>query len=156
SPSLHGIAARFSPDLTLDFGPFRDVLWVPLSLAPAVVLTLQAIDGYRPLVDQSRTRVLLGALVAPLVGLGAIAVVLFALHEVTVSRLFIFLFTFLSMVGLCTCRMGLRAYRIRRLASGFYARHLVLAGPSDALGWMAAHLQRLSVPEQCQVVGYLS
>jgi exopolysaccharide biosynthesis polyprenyl glycosylphosphotransferase len=156
SPAMAGAVAVLSPQLGGEYRPLNEVLWVLLILAPATVLCLQATGAYRPILLQSRTRIVVSTLVSPLVGLGAVTVVLFTLRSPSWSRLFIFSFTLFGAVSLCAYRLTLRSYRARRVASGFYARNVVLIGPTASLVWMAEHLAQTMSREQFRVLGYLA
>ncbi len=156
SPAMAGAVAVLSPQLGGDYRPFNEVLWVLLILAPATMLCLQAMGAYRPILLQSRTRIVVSTVLSPSVGLGAVTLVLFTLRSPSWSRLFIFSFTVLGSFALCGYRLALRSYRSRRVASGFYARNVVLIGPMASVQWIAEHLERTTSRQQYQVLGYLS
>jgi exopolysaccharide biosynthesis polyprenyl glycosylphosphotransferase len=136
--------------------PLDETSWVLLVMVAVTLLCVQSAGGYRPLVRQSRTRLIVVSIVAPLAGLGTIALVLFALRSIAWSRLFIFLVTLLSVVELCAARLLLRWYRAQRIASGFYARNLVLIGPPQVLGWLSTHVANNTSRSEYDVIGYLS
>jgi exopolysaccharide biosynthesis polyprenyl glycosylphosphotransferase len=94
-------------------------------------------------------------ILAPLMGLGAIAIVLFALRTPTWSRVFIFLFTGFGMVFPTACRLTIRSYQMRRIRSGIYARNVVLVGPSRSVDAIADYLSRTTTTAFYQIVGYL-
>jgi exopolysaccharide biosynthesis polyprenyl glycosylphosphotransferase len=121
---------------------------------PLTLLAIQALGGYLPLVQQSRTRIAVCAVIAPIIGLGGIAVVLFALRSPNWSRLLIFCFTALCSVFIGTYRYALRWYRLRRIASGFYARNILLIGPTQALEWLSIYFSGIA-PLHYRVTGYL-
>ncbi|MEO8257207.1 MAG: sugar transferase [Acidobacteriota bacterium] len=148
--------ALLSPELTSEFRPLHEVAWVLLVMTAVTVLCIQALGGYRPLVRQSRTRVVLTAIVAPLVSISIITLILFTLRSTSWSRLFIFLFTALSALEFGTYRMLLRWYRARRTASGFYARNVILTGPMRAMTWLSAHVAEHTSPAEYNVIGYLN
>ena len=145
-----------SPELTSDYRPLHEVFWVLLVMTAVIVLCVQAMGGYRPLVQQSRTRVVLTAVVAPLVSVGTITLILFTLRSTSWSRLFIFLFTALSAFELGTYRLLLRWYRAKRIASGFYARNVILTGPMRTMAWLSTHVAGHTSPAEYDVIGYLS
>ncbi|HMC75873.1 MAG TPA: sugar transferase [Vicinamibacterales bacterium] len=155
-------AAWFAPWATVlaadPAGAFRspqDMAWVLLVMSALVILSLQALSAYRPLAMQSRAQVALSTIGSPVAGLCGIALVLFALRNPSWSRFFIFLFTGLSIVALSTIRFTLRWYHLRRIASGFYARYVVLAGSARIVDAVAEYLQRTTTPAHYQVMGYL-
>ena len=153
---LRGWIALLSPTVGGEFRALADVAWALPVMAAVTLLCIQQVGGYRPLVSQSRTRLILTSAVAPLVGLGTLALLLFALRSDNWSRLFIFLFITLTMAGLCSYRLVLRWYRSHRIASGFYARNVMLVGPTSALGWLSAHVANNTARSEYDVVGYLS
>jgi|SRR4051812_26576135 exopolysaccharide biosynthesis polyprenyl glycosylphosphotransferase len=138
-----------------EFRPMSELAWVLAIMSTTVVLVFQATGGYRQLSDQSRTEVLLSAILAPVFGLGAIALIPFSLRNPQWSRVFIFTFTALSILWITGYRVVLRWYQLRRLMSGFYARHVVLVGSGPAVTWMADYLRRTTRPSQYQLVGWL-
>ena len=144
-----------SPDASGDVRPLGEVAWMLYVMAAVVVLGIQASGGYRPLTLQTRTHVALGGIVSPLLGLGAIALIPFSLRNPLWSRVFTFTFTGLSMVALTSYRLLIRWYQLRRLRSGIYARHVVLAGSASAAAWVADYLRRTTTAAQYQVVGRL-
>ena len=127
-----------------------------LVMAAVSVLCVQGVGGYRPLVLQSRTRLVLTSVVATLVGLSTITLIVFAFRSVAWSRLFIFLFTLISAMELSGYRMFLRWYRAKRIASGFYARSVIVIGSVPALGWLSRHVADHTSRAEYDIVGYLS
>jgi exopolysaccharide biosynthesis polyprenyl glycosylphosphotransferase len=148
--------ALLSPEVAGEFRPIQEAVWVLLVMTPAMLLTIQAMGGYRPLGEQSRTRIVLSATVAPIVSLSMITLILFTLKSPSWSRLFIFLFTAISAVELGAYRLLLRWYRARRIASGFYAKNVVFIGPRDAMSWLPAHVVRHTSPGDYVLLGYMS
>jgi exopolysaccharide biosynthesis polyprenyl glycosylphosphotransferase len=145
------LAVDFSGELPA----MQELAWLLYVMSVCVVFGLHAMSAYRPLVTQTRTHVVLTGIVAPAAGLGAIALILFALRSPMWSRLFIFLFTGLVGGFLTGYRLGLRWYQVRRIASGFYARNVVLVGSPRAVERIAQYLQRTTLPTHYRVLGYL-
>jgi exopolysaccharide biosynthesis polyprenyl glycosylphosphotransferase len=154
--ALRGWIAILSPESGGAFRSFSESSWMLLVMFFVAVLCVQSVGGYRPLVAQSRTRLVLTSIVAPLVGLSTITLVLFAVHTTSWSRLFIFVFTLLSIVQLCGSRLLLRWYRAQRIASGFYARNVVLIGPLQALAWLSTYVANNTSRSEYDPIGYLS
>jgi len=144
-----------SPETRGEFGPITELLWVLLVMAVVTLLGVQLLGGNRSLVAQSRTRIVVTTIVAPVVGLSTITLILFTLKTPNWSRLFIFLFAATSGVALCTYRLFLRSYRRRRIASGVYAKSVILMGPTSAMAWLSDHMARNTSPAEYNVVGYL-
>src|SRR5262249_6262238 len=69
-----------------DFRPFDEMLGVLAILAPATLMSIDMLGGYRTLLRQSRTRVALTTLVAPVLGVSAFTFVLFVFRLERVSR----------------------------------------------------------------------
>jgi len=153
---FHRWVQLLAPEAGLEFRPLGAVAWMLLVGAPVTFLVFQSAGGYRPLAQQSRTQVVLTAIAASLASAASITLVLFAQRGPTGSRLRIFLFTFVSIVLLAGYRLLLRWYRSHRIASGFYARKLVLIGPPATLGRLSSHIGHTIPASEYDVVGYLS
>jgi exopolysaccharide biosynthesis polyprenyl glycosylphosphotransferase len=155
--TIQAWALAFSPELRPAFGmrPIGEALWVLPVMAAATILFMQSVDGYRPLVWQSRTRLVLTSFLAPLIGLGTLTVILFALQSGRWSRLFLFLFALFSVLALASYRLLLRWYRDRRFASGYYARSIVFVGGSHALGRLATHIAATVARTRYDMLGFL-
>lgn len=139
----------------LEEQPFSAVAWMFVVMAPITLLFVNLLGGYRPLLAQSRTRVVVASLFAPLAGVGTVAVVLFALRLQHVSRLMVFSFALLSAAGFLLHRTILRAYKRRRLLAGAYVQEVVLIGPTHAVEQLATYFDR-HVPKMLyRVAGYL-
>jgi exopolysaccharide biosynthesis polyprenyl glycosylphosphotransferase len=119
------------------FHPLSDVLWIPLVMIPVTLLSMQLVGGYGALLQQSRTRVVLSSVVAPLVGLSAVTLLLVAVRIQETSRGFIFSLALLTMIAFLGYRSALRAYKNRRLRAGHYVRNVVIVASSD-------HAERVS------------
>jgi exopolysaccharide biosynthesis polyprenyl glycosylphosphotransferase len=152
---LHDWVLALSPDAAGEFRPMHEMVWVLCVMIAVVVLGLQSAGAYRPLPSQTRTQVILSGILSPLVGLGAIALIPFSLRTPQWSRVFIFTFAAMSIVWLTSYRLIIQWYQLRRIGSGFYARHIVLAGSSPAVAWMAEYLRRTTSSAHYQVVGTL-
>ncbi len=135
--------------------PLSERLWVLLVLAPLTIFWLEAAGNYRPMLQQSRARVLVGGLLAPFGALSVLALVLLAVTDAPPGRLFLFSFTLVSAVLLAGYRSLVRLYYKRRQAAGYYHKNVVLAGPTDSVEWMARYLARYPVSDEYRVAGYL-
>lgn len=118
------------------FDPILAFVWMLVLTIPAYVLVMTVLGGYRPLVVQSLTRVVLTSLAAPLAALSVLALVLWAVQGPSPSRLLWSLFALTAAAALIGYRLALRTYFRRRLASGAYARNVVLAGDPAGLQWL--------------------
>jgi exopolysaccharide biosynthesis polyprenyl glycosylphosphotransferase len=145
--------------LAPDQGEYRsmdEVAWVLLVMWAVTALSMQGMGGYRPLLRQSRARVVGSTFVAPFVALSTIALVLFALKSASWSRLFIFLFTAFTAATLCTYRSSLRWYRARRAASGVYAKRLAFVGSPASVKWLRLFFEKMTSPADYQAIGWFS
>ena len=136
--------------------PMSDLLWIPLTTSVPSLLFIELVSGYRPLVEQSYTRLVIMSMVTPLVGLSLITLVLFALKNSGDSRLFIFLFIFLSGLMLAAYRVTLRIYFLRRGAAGYYAKNVVLIGTSSGIEWMLRYFTDNPTTVNHRLMGYMA
>jgi exopolysaccharide biosynthesis polyprenyl glycosylphosphotransferase len=147
-----GIPPSQGPD---QFPPFHEVLGVLAIVAPATLMAFHLLGAYRPLLQQSRTRLVVNSLLGPLAGLGAVTMMLFAFRLNRMSRSLVFLFIAFSVTELITWRLGLRAYKLRRYLAGHYVRQVVLVGTAAHIRWLASYFAR-RVPEHAyHVLGCL-
>lgn len=138
------------------FPPLASVAWVLMITSPMSVLFMELLGGYRQLVDQSRTRLLISTVLSPLVALSFLTLSFFALKISSSSRVFIFTFGMVSVVGLVTYRSTLRSYKKRRLATGAYAKNVLLIGSSSVIRWMAEHFRQHVPSNRYQLAGWLT
>ncbi len=136
--------------------PHLDLLWMLLIMAPAVLIALAFLGVHGSLLGLSRTRIIIASVLAPLIGLGLIALVLFALKKSDWSRLFVFSFMALSVAGLGGYRLILRHYFQRRQAAGYYAKNVLLIGLTPAIEWMTCYFADHVSPTAYKLIGYLS
>jgi exopolysaccharide biosynthesis polyprenyl glycosylphosphotransferase len=134
--------------------PFAAVLMF-IVMAPSTMVCTQLLGGYRPLLEQSRTRMIVASLCAPLAGSGAIAVVLFVLKFHHVSRLMVFSFMLFSASGFFLYRILFKIYKRRRLLAGAYVEEIVLVGPTRAIEQLATYFDRYVPKTLYRVAGYL-
>jgi exopolysaccharide biosynthesis polyprenyl glycosylphosphotransferase len=155
----HSILAPWVSSLGPMTGQYRglgDVAWVLLVMWAVTALTLQGMGAYQPLLRQSRARVVMSSLVAPFVGVSAIALVLFAMPSPSWSRLFIFLFTVFSAVSVCVYRSAVRSYRSRRAASGLYAKSIAFVGSPASVKWLRLFFEKTTSRTEYRPVGWFS
>lgn len=141
---------------TGQFPPMTDVVWVLAFTAPATLLFMELLGGYRQLVYQSSTRLLISGVLSPLIALSFITFALFALRISSESRVLIFTFGGLSVLALAGYRGAWRLYKKRRLAAGEYAKNVVLVGHSAAIDWMSEHFRRTVPINRYRLTGWLS
>jgi exopolysaccharide biosynthesis polyprenyl glycosylphosphotransferase len=134
---------------------FGEIAWIPLVMVPVTLLFVHLLGGYRPLLKQSRTRVVLTSVVAPLVGVSLVTLVLFTVHSQSTSRALIFSLTLLSSAGLFVCRYTIRTYKYRRLLAGHYTRNVVIVAPKPARQWLSRHFAGTVSQNLYRLYGYL-
>lgn len=132
-----------------------NAIWIPVVVAPVAVLAMQALGGYRPIRQQSRTRVLLSSVCSPLFGASSLALVVFAFKQPQVSRFLFFSFILLSIVALGGYRLGIRTYRLSRERAGLYAHNVVVVGRVQAVTQLVDHFTRHVHPYAYRLAGYL-
>ncbi len=135
---------------------FSELLWIPLVMMPTTLLFMQLAGGYRPLLAQSRTRVVFSSFLAPVAGVSLVTLVMIAVRDQRTSRALIFSFTLLIALGFVAHRAAIRVYKRRRLVAGHYARNVVVVAPPDARRSLAAHFSENVAPCFYRLRGYLA
>jgi exopolysaccharide biosynthesis polyprenyl glycosylphosphotransferase len=138
------------------FRPLRDLVWMPLVMAPSTVLFMELLGGYRPVLQQSRTRLLVTSLAAPFLGMSVVTVLVASLKMERSSRIFMYATFLIAAAGFLACRLLVRAYKRRRLAAGAYARNVVVIAPLDALDLVVEHAAASVAAGFFRLRGYLS
>lgn len=136
--------------------PLFEQVFLLAGLSPATILALHALGAYGPLGKLSRTRIVFATISAPLLGLSAVALVLFASRGNGWSRLLLFTFTTVSTLLLASYRFALRAYLGRRAAQGLYAKSVLVIGSPLGVSRVVDHFRRLVSPTSHRLSGYLS
>jgi len=139
-----------------EFPPLASVVWMLVVTCPMTVLFMELLGGYRQLVDQSRARLLISTALSPAIALSFLTLVFFALKTSSSSRVFIFTFAVLGVAGLFTYRASLRAYKRRRLASGAYAKNVVLIGKASAMAWLVRYFHDNVSASRYRMAGWLT
>jgi exopolysaccharide biosynthesis polyprenyl glycosylphosphotransferase len=134
---------------------FWDIAWIYLVTAPVMIVFLEISVNKERLSHLSRSRILTGCLAASLAGLGALSMTLFALKNPYWSRLFVFLYSFLSWLGLSAYRLGISTYYLRSRAKGDFAVRVLLVAGEGGAGWMADYFARFISPTDYQLLGHL-
>ncbi|MFI5178596.1 MAG: sugar transferase [Vicinamibacterales bacterium] len=134
--------------------PVTDVVTALSVLVPFTILAMEALGGYQPVERQSRTRLVISALMAPVLALSLFTLLVFALHSTWWSRTLVFLYTALTVLGLFGYRAVLRIYKRRRMAAGRYARAVAFIGTPGDVDAIVARLQAPEFESQYQLVGF--
>lgn len=163
-PWLQPVRSSFAP-LALKIGvspdagympPLAERLWMLLIIAPAVLLSLLAVDAYGRLDRMSRTRIALAGPLASTIGLSLATLVIFLLKINQWSRFFLFAFTVLTAVALTGVRLLIRSYHKWKAKAGAYRRNLLLVATDRTLTRMLAFVQSYWAADEVSVIGYLS
>ena len=142
-----------NPDFN-DFGALGRYSWVFLLVLATTIITMNIGKGYQSFTRQTRLRVMVNSIVALGSGFAVVSAVLYATKLPGYSRILLFTFVLLSVVGIMSYRLLLHAVIMRRFRAGMYAREVALAGPPDALyhiaKWFAEHIPQY----EHRIVGY--
>ena len=151
-----GILTRLSPAAwSGDLPELRNIFWIYLIVLAVTLLVLLMFRDYGRLMHQSRTRIIVPSMLAPLAGISLVALVSFALKSAEWSRLFVALFMLLSGLILSGYRLLLRHVFLLRKRSGVYARNVVLMGAHSGLDWMIRYFQESISPQEFRLLGQL-
>lgn len=137
------------------FPALASALWMVLLVSPLTVVFMELLGGYRPLVHQSRARLLSSAVIAPILALSLLALGLFALKISDSSRVFVFTFGGAGIAALFTYRLGLWCYKRGRLKSGLYARNALVIGHAAVVSSLAVHFRKHVPSSRLRLVGWL-
>jgi exopolysaccharide biosynthesis polyprenyl glycosylphosphotransferase len=135
--------------------PLGDLAWIYMIMVSATLLVLMTFSDYGRLLNQSRTRIMGGSVLATLFGAGLITLVIFALKDEAWSRLFIASFALLSALGLSLYRLVLRKYFEMRQRAGLYAKNVLLVGQKSAMDWMVRYFGKYVSPNDYRLLGQL-
>ncbi len=142
-PGFTGLALPSAADGT-GLRPFAEVAWIPLVMVPMALLSMQMLGGYRPLLEQSRVKMILSSVIAPLFGLSLVTLALVTVRNQGTSRALIFSFTLMSAATLLASRYSIRLYKYRRLLAGHYARNIIVVAPAAARAALAERFGTVS------------
>lgn len=156
---LHGVLPSVFPipsAPTAPFPPLSEVVWLLVATAPASLLAMELAGGYQRLVGQSVLRLIASPVLSQTVAISFSALIVFALKLSSSSRVLVFSYAFLSVVGLVAYRTGVWLYQRRRLATGVYAKNVLLVGRPRAVSWMIDHFGRHVSHSAFRLAGWLS
>lgn len=165
-PALHEWTIRLKfgwiPELlrpqpsTGELPPFRIILRLVVAAGIAAILVLETAEAYRPLLRQSRARILYSSILAPIGAAGVVTLFLFFEKQAGWSRLLLMTFIALGAAALLTLRMSLRHYFFRRLEAGFYTKNVLLVGGRKDVRWLVRYFAETAPRTEYATVGYLS
>jgi len=144
------------PSYAHDLPQLGAIVWVFALAGPMTVFFISLFEGHNALLRQSLTRIVLSSFGAPMMAAGAVALMAFAIQRTDVSRLFIFAFTVLSGLALCTFRLAAREYLTRRRNAGFYAKRVLLIGNPETLLSLIRHFRENVSSNEYRIVGCLA
>jgi exopolysaccharide biosynthesis polyprenyl glycosylphosphotransferase len=140
---------------TSDFPPLDEVIWLLVATAPASLVVMELAGGYRRLLGQSATRLTLNAMLSQVIAMSFGAFIGTALRLSSASRVVIFSYGLLSIVGLVTYRATIWTYQRRRQRRGVYAKNVLIVAQPRSVEWMVRHFQRNVEDTQFRLVGWL-
>jgi exopolysaccharide biosynthesis polyprenyl glycosylphosphotransferase len=136
-------------------GDFRSMTWMLPLVVTVAIFTMELSGGYRPLIDQSRTRVILTSALSALMAGAVITFVLFLVRRFESSRLFLVTFIGFGSISLTAVRMSLRQYLVHRRAAGFYTKSVIVIARHDMVVKLSQYFVE-SVPKtDYRLFGYL-
>jgi exopolysaccharide biosynthesis polyprenyl glycosylphosphotransferase len=144
------------PETVGELPPFSAIVRILAVAGVATVLILEAVEAYRPLLQQSRTRVVLSSLLAPFGAAGVITLFLFLEKSVDWSRLFLVQFMVFGSAALVLSRVSLRQYLSQRRDAGFYTKNVLLVGSRAVIRWMVKYFADAVPENEYRIVGYLA
>ncbi len=151
-PSVLPTPAAARPEL---FPSLSEVAWLLAVTAPATLVAMELLGGYERLVRQSAVRVAATAVGSQLVAISFSALVVLALKLSSSSRVVIFTYGLVSALGLLGYRGAIWGYQRRRLATGVYAKNVLLVGQPRGVEWMAEHFRRHIPESEFRLAGWL-
>jgi exopolysaccharide biosynthesis polyprenyl glycosylphosphotransferase len=143
-------------ETTGELPPFRMIARMLAVAGVATIFILEAEEAYRPLLQQSRARLVLSSFFAPVGATGVITLFLFFEKSVDWSRLFLVSFMVFGCVALVLFRVSLRQYLAQRRAAGFYIKNVLLVGPRAAVRWMENYFAEAVPVTEYRIAGYLA
>jgi exopolysaccharide biosynthesis polyprenyl glycosylphosphotransferase len=151
-PSAFPAPASATPEL---FPEPAEVIWLLAVTFPATLVAMELLGGYARFVRQSAVRVVATAIGSQFVAVSSTALIVFALKLSSSSRVVIFTYALFSAAGLVGYRVVIWAYQRRRLATGVYAKNVLLIGQPRGVEWLADHFRK-NIPEsEFRLAGWL-
>ena len=138
-----------------DFSALPSMLWLLMITTPTTVLLLALLGGYRPIVDQSRTRLVASSALSLVLSFSLVTLALFTLKEFGSSRVFTFTFGALGVAGLAGYRLSIRSFQQRQRVAGRYAKNVILVGQASAVALVERHFDQHVPPSRFRIAGWL-
>ena len=154
---LAWLPAALKPEpVTGELPPFSAVVGPFLVACVAAILVLETLNAYHPILRQSRTRMFVYCVSAPVASAGVITLFFFFEKSAGWSRLFLLTFIVTGAVFLFLFRSTLRQYFKRRLAAGFYTKKVLLVGPRQGVRWLVDYFRETTPKTEYTITGYLA
>jgi exopolysaccharide biosynthesis polyprenyl glycosylphosphotransferase len=141
---------------TGEFSPLSQFLWVFTIVAPVTVMCVDMLGGHAPLHQQSRLRILVVTLAAPLGGIAFLSTIFFALKLPGYSRVFIFSFASVGCVLVGISRLAGRAWYRYTVREGLHVDEVAIVGEPSAARLVAKRLASDPIAGAHVLVGYFS
>lgn len=165
-PGLHGwmshlrfpwLPATFQPEpMTGTLPPYHSIGWALLLAGTTAVIALEISNAYQPLLQQSRMRLVITSIIAPVAAGGVITLVLYLQKIFMWSRLFLVSFMALGAAFLLLYRGALRQYFLRRRAAGFYTKNVLVVGRRDVVRWLVDYSSEAVPVTEYRITGFLA
>ena len=143
-------------ETTGELPPFRAIARMLVVAGVATIFVLETAGAYRALLQQSRARVVLSSLIAPVGAAGVITLFLFFEKSIDWSRLFLVSFMVFGSAALVLFRVSLRQYLMQRRRAGFYTKNVLLVGPRSIVRWMVNYFAEAIPVTEYRISGYLA
>jgi exopolysaccharide biosynthesis polyprenyl glycosylphosphotransferase len=138
------------------FSALPSFIWMLLITAPTTVIFMALLGGYRQIVDQTRTRLVGSSLLSLILSLSIVTLTLFTMKDLNSSRVFMFTFGGLGIVGIVGYRLAIRTFQQRQLAAGTYAKNVIVIGQASAVAGVIDHFHRQVPLNRFRLAGWLS
>lgn len=154
---LTWLPAGLRPEpVTGELPPLRAVGAALVVACLAAILMLETLNAYYPLLRQSRTRMFVYSVSAPLASAGVMTLFFFFEKKAGWSRLFLLTFIVACAVLLYVLRTALRQYFMGRLEAGFYTKKVLLVGPREGVRWLVDYFRESTPRTEYTITGYLA
>lgn len=132
-----------------------ELVRVFVTMCPAIIVCYELFGAYRPIREQTVRSIVAASLAAPMAGVGALTLMLFALKISGYSRLLVFSFALLGALMLGTGRYAATAAYRERLRNGYLSKEVALIGNPEALQQIITTFQ-CGAPQEYNIVGYFA
>lgn len=142
-----------SRDFT-NIGALTRLCWVFFLMLVITIFVLDLLKSYDDFTRQSRTRLLINSLVAPVSGLAVVTITFYVAKFPGYSRVFLLTFVALGVIGIFGYRSLVHAIINRRFRDGVYARETALIGSADAVSSLTKYFAQYVSRNERRIIGY--